>query len=127
MIHELKCEKQYFEAVASGKKTFEVRHNDRPFMVGDYLALNEVIVTAESYADNMPAKQCTEYTGRCCLVEVVYILDDKAGRFLQDGYVCMAIRPCGIKSLSDSINGISLRNMYEVPTYTTLTTKEATA
>ena len=127
MIHELKCEKQYFEAVASGKKTFEVRHNDRHFMVGDFLALNEVIVTVESYADNMPAKQCTEYTGRCCLVEVVYILDDKAGRFLQPDYVCMAIRPCNVTTASNYLNQKYNRDMYEVPTYTTVTIKEETA
>ena len=41
MIHSLKTEPKYFEAVLSGKKTFELRKNDRDFRVGDYLALNE--------------------------------------------------------------------------------------
>lgn len=42
MIHQLKCDSKFFEDVASGKKTFEVRKNDRDFFVGDFLALNEL-------------------------------------------------------------------------------------
>lgn len=41
MIHQLKIDSEYFDDVASGKKTFEVRKNDRNFLVGDFLALNE--------------------------------------------------------------------------------------
>lgn len=33
MIHQLKCEEKYFKDVCSGKKTFEVRKNDRGFHV----------------------------------------------------------------------------------------------
>ena len=42
MIHQLKTEHNFFEDVISGKKTFEVRKNDRDFMVGDFLALKEL-------------------------------------------------------------------------------------
>ena len=35
MVHELKCWPEYFEAVISGAKTFEVRKNDRDFAVRD--------------------------------------------------------------------------------------------
>ena len=31
MIHELKIYPEYFKAVISGEKTFEIRKNDRPF------------------------------------------------------------------------------------------------
>lgn len=119
MIHELKCEQQYFEAVASGKKTFEVRCNDRNFKPGDFLALNEVVVTANSSAGNVVIASTTEYTGRCCLVEVVYILEDKANRFLQPGYVCMAIRPCSICKTTDWLKQDHKRDVLEVPTYKT--------
>lgn len=37
--HELKTWPQYFTAVASGKKTFEVRRDDRGFQAGDVLVL----------------------------------------------------------------------------------------
>lgn len=49
MIHALKTEPQFFEAVIDGSKTFEVRKNDRDFRVGDYLALNELDDTREGY------------------------------------------------------------------------------
>lgn len=38
-IHELKCWPQYFDAVVSGEKTFEVRRDDRGFQTGDVVEL----------------------------------------------------------------------------------------
>lgn len=39
VIHELKTEAVYWDAVAAGKKTFEVRRNDRGFQPGDIVKL----------------------------------------------------------------------------------------
>lgn len=39
MVHELKCDREYFEAVWSGRKRFEVRHDDRGYQEGDELVL----------------------------------------------------------------------------------------
>lgn len=41
-IHELKTISTYFDAVAEGRKTFEVRRNDRGFQAGDLLYLIRV-------------------------------------------------------------------------------------
>lgn len=41
MKHELKIWPQYYQAVADGSKTFEVRKNDRGFQKGDIVILNE--------------------------------------------------------------------------------------
>ena len=35
MKHELKIYKQYADAIIEGKKTFEVRYNDRGYNAGD--------------------------------------------------------------------------------------------
>ena len=75
--HELKCWSSYFEDVIEGRKTFEIRKNDRNFHVGDVLRLKEYGPFRESF------------TGRQCDIRVIYILDDD--RFLQKGYVCMVI------------------------------------
>lgn len=106
MIHQLKIEQEYFEAVTSGRKTFELRANDREYEPGDFLALNEI------QADKtLPGRLA--YTGRSCLVEVDYILQDE--KYLQPGYVCMAIKPCGIARSKDDFS--YNRDIYAVPTY----------
>lgn len=81
MIHALKIEPKYFDAVRSGAKTFELRINDRDFRVGDFLALNEW--------------ECDHYTGRTELREVRYILD--IGEVIPgpDGIVIMSIAENG--------------------------------
>lgn len=62
MMHELKTIPPYFADVTKGKKTFEVRVNDRDFQEGDYLTLREFIPTTQNYS------------GRRCVVRVTYIL-----------------------------------------------------
>lgn len=107
MIHQLKTEHNFFEDVISGKKTFEVRKNDRDFMVGDFLELNE-----------LTPHQCNalgehKETGRCCLVEVTYVLTDK--RFVLPGYAVLAIRPCEIGKRTEWANAV--RDVWKVPDY----------
>lgn len=40
-FHNLKCTNPYFQDVWDGKKTFEVRNNDRNFAVNDIICLKE--------------------------------------------------------------------------------------
>lgn len=80
MIHELKIKPEFFEDCACGRKTFEVRRNDRPFEIGDYLALNEW--------------DGENYTGRCALFAITYILCDVD--YCKPNYVIMSIEPCAI-------------------------------
>lgn len=115
MIHALKIEKQYFEAVASGRKTFELRNNDRNFAVGDFLALNEVTKVITDTTE-------TVLTGRCCLVEVDYILDSE--EYLQPGFVALAIKPCAISRSVDDFR--YNKEIFAVPTYESVMVKEET-
>ena len=41
MTHELKLQPKYFRAILDGKKTFEIRKNDRGYKVGDKVILKE--------------------------------------------------------------------------------------
>lgn len=79
MIHTLKIQSEYFEAVRSGKKRFEVRKDDRTprYEVGDTLLLEEI--TADG-----------TYTGRDVSVLVDYVYRGPIG--LQDEYCIMSIR-----------------------------------
>ncbi|EGO2621298.1 DUF3850 domain-containing protein [Enterococcus faecalis] len=73
-IHEFKILPEYFEAVVSGNKRFEIRKNDRNYQKGDILRLNE-------YQDG-------QYTGDVHVAEITYITDYAQ----QDGYVVLGIK-----------------------------------
>lgn len=76
MTHDLKIHGAYYHAVASGRKTFEIRQNDRDYTVGDRLHLKEYDT------------QLGVYLGGELLVEVTYITD--YGQ--PEGQVVMAIK-----------------------------------
>lgn len=97
MIHELKILSGYFKDVLDGRKSFEVRKNDRDFREGDLLALNE-------YGEG-------GYTGRCCLVKIDYILNDK--NYVLKDYVILGIKPCGV-GIYDGIDLNYTRNIFAV-------------
>ena len=77
IVHELKILPVFFDSVAEGEKTFELRRNDRGFLVGDYLKLREW--------SELPG-----YSGRELLVKVTYMTVDFVG--LEDGYCILGIR-----------------------------------
>lgn len=82
LTHELKTWPEYFAAVADGRKTFEVRKNDRDFRTGDTLILREW--------SPFPVTGGGDYTGREVSRRVGYIL--KGGSFgVPDDFVVMAL------------------------------------
>ena len=62
--HTLKTWPEYFQAVARGAKTFEIRKNDRNFQVGDELELVEY-----------DPREGAGFTGRAIDCKVTYITD----------------------------------------------------
>lgn len=76
--HELKTWTEYYQAICSGEKTFELRLNDRDFKKGDILILQEFD----------PFKN--ELTDRWIEKQVSYILfGPKFG--LTEGYCIMSL------------------------------------
>ena len=65
--HYLKTWPAPFEQVWNGRKTFEIRKDDRGFEVGDTLRLREYVLDADAY------------TGREVRVHVTYIARDAWG------------------------------------------------
>ena len=86
MMHTLKCWPAYYEAVKSGQKNFEIRKNDRPFVVGDTMLLREW---------DPGTKQ---YTGREAKRKITYILDLSQAPGLENvrGYVVIGVREEGL-------------------------------
>lgn len=78
MIHQLKLSSKYFDDVQNGKKTFEVRKNDRGYNVGDILLLNEI-------------NEKNEYTGRAVKVKVTYFFSLFG---LASGYCVLGVKLC---------------------------------
>ena len=77
-IHELKTWPRYFREIINGKKTFEIRKDDRGFEVGDILELQEF----------SPA---SGYTGRAIRKQVTYIAKDLTTFGLPVDVVVMSI------------------------------------
>lgn len=74
-VHELKTWVEYFGAVESGRKRFEIRYNDRGFEVGHVLRLREWHRHEE------------RYTGRDLVADVTFVTDFGCA----PGFVCMSI------------------------------------
>lgn len=81
MVHELKTWETYFNAVASGEKNFELRKNDRGFLVGHQLLLREYNAASQTF------------TGRTVRREISYLLHGpEAEKFgLKPGYCIMGL------------------------------------
>lgn len=77
--HELKVWTELWQDLVAGRKTFEVRKDDRGFAVGDTLILKEWQPMLE------------RYTGKELVVTVTYLLP--GGAFgIEPGYVVMSIK-----------------------------------
>jgi hypothetical protein len=82
-VHDLKCWPQFFEAVASGEKRFELRENDRNYRVGDTLLLHEWSPNGDGYS------------GRTVRARVTYVLHGGSFGLLRN-HVCMFIELIGV-------------------------------
>lgn len=81
-VIDLKTWPSYFQAILDGRKRFEVRQNDRDYLVGDVLVLREWD----------PNGGFGTYTGREYRVRVAYLMH--GGQFgLSEGAVVMSIDP----------------------------------
>ena len=77
-IHELRLNRQFFPDVASGKKPFELRLNDRNFKPGDTVIFEEW--DGRDYTDNR------------IVAEITYVLDEYTCIGLQRNYVILGIK-----------------------------------
>lgn len=80
MTHALKTLPDYFKALETGEKTFELRKNDRPFSHGDTLLAQEYDAESE------------KYTGCEIPFKITYILKDAKQFGLRDGYVVLGLQ-----------------------------------
>lgn len=88
--HELKCWPEYFEAMASGEKPFDLRRDDRGFEVGDMLVLREWVPETHYPRSGFSSGSIgARYTGRSLHCRVGYVLREFVG--LTPGYVVLGV------------------------------------
>jgi len=89
--HYLKTWPEYYKAILTGAKTFEVRKNDRDFKVGDILVLQEWDPTEPK--DHVQPTGPIGYTGRSYRAYVSYVLHatGPAYKAIEEGYVVLGI------------------------------------
>lgn len=80
MTHALKTLSPYYSDVISGKKTFELRKDDRPFELGDKLLLQEY------------DPENGGYTGAEETLYIDYILRDCPQYGLMEGYCIIGLK-----------------------------------
>lgn len=85
MEHRLKIEPAFFEAVISGRKTFEIRKDDRGFQAGDTVTLCEYDSTYNGYSHSEDQK----YTGRTTGAVIGYVTAYEQ----KPGYVVFSLVP----------------------------------
>lgn len=76
-VHDLKCWPEFFDNLETGRKTFELRKDDRHFAVGDGLHIREW----------SPVTQ--KYTGREVHRTITHMLRNFTG--IQPGYVILSL------------------------------------
>lgn len=79
MIHELKIQRPFADAIVSGDKNFEIRENDRGFQKGDTIKFTcmDGLISAAYHAING-----VEY-------KITYVM---SGWGLKDGFVVLGIK-----------------------------------
>lgn len=82
--HSLKCDSEAFIAVMEGRKTHEIRFDDRGYRVGDVLWLMETAYSAAEMRAGAPAL----FTGREIRRIVSHVL---TGYGLVPGWVCLSL------------------------------------
>lgn len=91
--HELKTWPEFFQALWDGDKTFELRKDDRPYVVGDLLVLREFDPNGVTVDPETQCESPGAYTERSALRRITYVLRGiDAERFgLRSGYCILGL------------------------------------
>ena len=90
-LHELKIKHEYLIEVVMGRKTFELRKNDRDYQVGDLIRFIDI---RQSNNDNC---DCDIYINEDDLYKITYVLKDVPQYGLDKDYCILAIKKLDIR------------------------------
>lgn len=92
-LHELKILHKYLIDVTIGKKTFELRKNDRDYQVGDLIHFIDI---REDYTKTNKCG-CEPFIDENTLYRITYVLKDVEKYGLDKDYCILAIKKLDIK------------------------------
>lgn len=84
MTHNIKIQLQYADAIIDGRKTFEVRKNDRGYNAGDKVKFDVV-----SYVNELTMYHCPKHPLNNAIYEITYV---HSGLGLKKDYVVFGIK-----------------------------------
>ena len=87
MLHKIKIQESYADAIVEGRKTFEVRLNDRGYNAGDFVQF-QVVEQRLSVLCNTTHK----LNNMQFVITYVY-----SGKGLDSGYVVFGIKPVEVE------------------------------
>lgn len=96
-LHELKILHEYLVDVDLGKKTFELRKNDRDYQVGDLIRFIDIREDDSIANKNQIEPNIDENT----LYRITYVLKDVEKYGLDKDYCILAIKKLNIKEVYD--------------------------
>ena len=88
-LHELKIKHEYLVEVVMGRKTFELRKNDRDYQVGDLIRFIDIKQDSKGGFDI--------YIDEDTLYKITYILKDVPEYGLDKDYCILAIKKLEIR------------------------------
>lgn len=97
-LHELKILHEYLIDVSIGKKTFELRKNDRDYQVGDLIRFIDIREDDSTANKNQIEPNIDENT----LYRITYVLKDVEKYGLDKDYCILAIKKLNIKEVSEN-------------------------
>lgn len=96
-LHELKILHEYLVDIDLGKKTFELRKNDRDYQVGDLIRFIDIREDDSIANKNQIEPNIDENT----LYRITYVLKDVEKYGLDKDYCILAIKKLNIKEVYD--------------------------
>lgn len=89
-LHELKIKRVYFDEILSGRKTFEIRKNDRDFKEGDLITFK---VVDEENTPTLNLKECLKraFSDPYKVFRITYVLKDVPEYGLDKDYCIFGI------------------------------------
>ena len=99
-LHELKILHEYLVDVDLGKKTFELRKNDRDYQVGDLIRFIDVQADGSKYCYKYKF-QIEPNIDENTLYRITYVLKDVDQYGLDRDYCILAIKKLNIKEVYD--------------------------